>query len=153
MGSFSRVSLADAIPLCIVIVLGIILLFLMRWQVNILSMGEESAESVGVRPRRARIVVLTATALIAAGSVALCGVIGWVGLVIPHICRFFCGPDNRLLIPICAVAGGAYLLAMDILIRTVLPGEMPIGILTALIGAPLFALLLRNGRNGLEGKT
>ena len=153
MGSFSRVSIADAIPLCTVIVLGIILLFLYRWQVNILSMGEESAESLGVKPRRARVVILAATALIAAGTVALCGVIGWVGLVIPHICRFFCGPDNRLLIPVCAVAGGAYLLAMDILIRTVLPGEMPIGILTALVGAPLFALLLRNGRNGWEGKT
>ena len=150
MGSFSRVSVADAVPLCAVILAGIVLLYLLRWQVNILAAGEESAESLGIRPRRARLVLLAATALVAAGSVALCGVVGWVGLVVPHACRIFCGPDNRLLIPACAVAGGAYLLAMDLLIRTVLPGEMPIGILTALIGAPFFAFLLKTSGTGGE---
>ena len=152
MGSFSRVALADAIPLCLVILAGIIILLLYRWQVNILSLGEESAESLGIQPGTSRIILLAAIALIAAGSVALCGVIGWVGLVIPHICRIFCGPDNRIVIPACAVVGGAYLLAMDILIRTVLPGEVPIGILTALVGAPLFAYLLRKNRAEWNGK-
>ena len=151
MGSFSRVTLADAVPLCAIILLGIGILVLSRWQVNLLSIGEISAETLGVTPPTARLIILAATALVAAGSVALCGVIGWVGLVIPHICRFFCGPDNRFLIPACAIVGGAYLLAMDILVRAVLPGDMPIGILTALIGAPLFAILLRQSRASWKG--
>lgn len=73
-------------------------------------------------------------------------------MLIPPICRFFCGPDNRFLIQICEVAGGAYLLAVDMLILTILPGKMPIGILNALIGALLFGYLLRRSRSGLDGK-
>jgi iron complex transport system permease protein len=114
---------------------------------NALALGEESAERLGIRVERAKQVVIAAGALLTAMSVVLGGIIGFVGLVVPQVVRLLVGPDNRLLLPASAVAGGAFLVLADMLARTVLaPTEVPVGIVTAFLGGPYFLYLLRRSR-------
>ncbi|MDQ3382418.1 MAG: iron ABC transporter permease, partial [Actinomycetota bacterium] len=120
---------------------------LLRWRINVLSLGDEDAASLGVRPGVLRWVVLCSAALIVAGAVAVSGVVSWVGLVIPHLARMWVGPDHRVLLPVSFLLGAAYLIAIDTLARTVTAGEIPLGVLTALIGAPVFFVLLRRNRD------
>jgi iron complex transport system permease protein len=142
LGSFSRVSGFEVLLALPVLVGGLSLLYLLRWQFNVLSSGEETAVMLGMNTKLIRGVIIAGTTLVISISVSLCGVIGWVGLVIPHACRHVVGNDHIILLPVSLLSGAAYLLAVDLVIRTVIPGEMPIGIITGIVGAPLFIFLV-----------
>lgn len=142
MGSFATVSGEDLIIIGPVIIISSILLLLMRWRVNVLSLGDEEAQALGVDIKRIKAVIIVCVTLITAASVSLCGIVGWVGLVVPHVARMFVGPDHRWLLPVSFVIGATYLVIIDDIARTITSGEIPLGILTALIGAPFFAYLL-----------
>jgi iron complex transport system permease protein len=109
-------------------------------------MGEEDARALGVRTERVKGAIIVCTTLITAAAVSVCGIVGWVGLVIPHLCRMIVGPDHRVLIPAAISVGATYLLFIDDVARTATAGEIPLGILTAIVGAPFFAYLLRRTR-------
>lgn len=143
MGSFAAASNAKLYFVAPVIVGGSILVYALRFRINVLSLGDEEARSLGIHVEVIRWTVFCAVALVSSAVVAAAGIVGWVGLVIPHIARFFTGPDHSRLIPAAALIGAIYLVIVDDVARTVAPAEIPIGILTALIGAPVFALLLR----------
>ncbi|WP_241992813.1 FecCD family ABC transporter permease [Cryobacterium frigoriphilum] len=145
-------SIAGATPGQVLVALGPILLgtfvvLALRWRINVLSLGDDDAAALGLRPRLLRWVVLTSVALIVAGAVAVSGVISWVGLVIPHLARMWVGPDNRVLLPVSVLLGGAFLIVVDTVARSLTAGEIPLGVLTALIGAPVFFVLLRRHRD------
>jgi iron complex transport system permease protein len=117
---------------------------------NIMALGEKTADSLGVDSVRIRKLLLTAATLITAGCVAVSGIIGFIGLIVPHLLRFIVGADNRILLPACFLAGAILLLAADTVTRAILPHEIPIGVLTALIGGPFFCYIFRKrqlGRN------
>ena len=136
--TFAKVSLA-AVP----VLAGTAVLGLLRWRINVLSLGDDDAAAVGIRPGPLRWTVLGAVTLVVAGAVAVSGVISWVGLVVPHLARMWVGPDHRVLLPVAFLSGGAFLVLIDTLARTVTAGEIPLGALTALVGAPAFIVLLR----------
>jgi len=145
MGSFAGVTGGEVIFALIGILIGIIPLILLRWRMNVLTMGEDEARSMGVNTHRLRIISIICATLITAVSVAVAGVIGWIGLVIPHFCRMIFGYDYRRIIPAAIIFGGTFLLVVDDVARCIGTSEIPIGILTALIGAPIFAYLLITG--------
>lgn len=145
MGSLSSIKDKDVVFLAIPVALGMIPLFFLRWQMNLLTVGEEEAQSMGVNTRRLRGAVIVCATLLTSASVAVSGMIGWVGLVIPHFCRMLFGYDYRRLIPAGALFGAAFLLAVDDIARLVTTGELPLGILTAFVGAPLFLYLIATG--------
>ena len=120
----------------------------LRWKLNLLSLEDEEARSLGVNVSRLRMVVIVLSTLITAVTVSLCGVIGWIGLVIPHIGRILVGNDHRTLLPASALLGGVYLLLIDTVARTATAAEIPLSILTAIIGAPFFAWMLRRTSGG-----
>jgi iron complex transport system permease protein len=149
MGSFALASWQKLAVTAPVIIAGSALLLAMRWRINVLSLGEDDARALGIPVTRDRMIVLGAVCLIVAAQVSASGSIGWIGLVIPHVARLVVGPDHRLLLPVATAMGAAYTMAMDALSRTILPAEIPVGILTALVGAPvLAALLARHARGG-----
>ena len=129
---------------------GIVLLVLLANYLNVLSMGDEEARSLGVNVSRLRLLLIFLATLVSALTVALGGVIGWVGLVIPHIARMLVGPDNRVLLPAATLVGGTYLLVVDDLARLMFSTEVPLGILTSLVGIPFFALVLRRAKKGWQ---
>ena len=142
MGSLSGTRLAD-VPLAFFpMVLGLVPLFLLRWQLNLLSLGEQEARALGVDTHRVRLVLLLSATLVTAASVSVSGMIGWVGLVVPHLCRKLLGSDHRYLMPGSFLCGAAFLLLVDDVSRNLLAVEIPIGILTALVGAPFFLYLI-----------
>ena len=145
MGSLSSIKDKDVLFLSIPVALGMIPLLVLRWRMNLLTLGEEEAQSMGVNTRRLRGVVIVCATLLTSASVAVSGMIGWVGLVIPHFCRMLFGYDYRRLIPAGALFGAAFLLAVDDIARLVTTGELPLGILTAFVGAPLFLYLIATG--------
>lgn len=145
MGSLSSIKDKDVLFLSIPVALGMIPLLVLRWRMNLLTLGEEEAQSMGVNTRRLRGVVIVCATLLTSASVAVSGMIGWVGLVIPHFCRMLFGYDYRRLIPAGALFGAAFLLAVDDIARLVTTGELPLGILTAFVGAPLFVYLIVTG--------
>ena len=142
MGSLSGTRLPD-IPLAFLpMAVGLLPLFLLRWQLNLLSLGESEARSLGVNTNRVRLILLSSATLITAASVSFSGMIGWVGLVVPHLCRKLVGSDHRYLMPASFLCGAAFLLLVDDVSRNLLAVEIPIGILTALMGAPFFLYLI-----------
>jgi iron complex transport system permease protein len=145
-GSSMR-SLELALP---PIILGGAGLMLVRWRLNVLSMGDEEARSLGVRTDRLKGIIIICTTLITAAAVSVCGIVGWVGLVIPHLARMWVGPDHRALLPAACSIGATYLLLIDDVARTASASEIPLGILTAIVGAPFFAYLLRKTRGGWQ---
>jgi iron complex transport system permease protein len=147
LGSVANATYAKVAIAVGPVLAGTVVLVLLRWRINILSLGDEDASSLGLRPGRMRWVILVAAAFIVAGTVAVAGVIGWVGLVIPHLVRMWTGPDHRVLLPVSFLMGGAYLIGIDTLARTLTASEIPIGVLTAMIGAPAFFVLLRRNRD------
>jgi len=148
MGSLSAVSNADIIAVAPPILLGSLCLFLIRWRINLLAVGEEEARALGVDTKRMTMVLVIASTVITASAVCISGIIGWVGLVVPHIGRMLVGPDFRRLIPVSAVLGASFLLLVDDIARTITAAEIPLGILTAIIGAPFFAYLLTRKKVG-----
>lgn len=129
---------------------GAIVLLALRWQLNVLAMGDEEARSLGVRLELVRGLTIVATTLITAAAVSACGIVGWIGLVVPHLARMLVGPDHRRVLPVAVVLGASYLLVMDTLARSLTPGEIPIGVLTAILGAPFCAWLLRRTRGAWQ---
>lgn len=143
MGSIASSSYADVLLVAVAVVPSSIAIYLLRFQINIMSLGEEKARALGVRVVLVQWIILLASALISAGVVATSGIIGWVGLVIPHVARALVGADHQRLLPVSGVLGAIYLLMVDNLARTMTTAEIPLGIITALIGVPVFAVILR----------
>lgn len=148
LGSLNNVSNKDLIVVAPVFLLCIACLLLIRWRINVIAMGEDDARALGVNTELTGAVIILCATVITAGAVCISGIIGWIGLVIPHIGRLLTGPDHRHLLPVSLLAGAAYLVIVDTIARTVMVTEIPIGILTAIIGAPFFALLLRRNSPG-----
>jgi len=142
MGSLSNVSLKKVIILIIPIVLGIIPLMLARWKLNALAFGEEDAMAMGINTDLLKIVIIISSTVITSISISMCGIVGWVGLIVPHLARMIVGPNNKALIPTSLILGSIYLLAVDDICRSVATVELPLGILTSIIGAPFFIYLL-----------
>jgi len=148
LGSLAAVTPEDVAPAILPVTLGLAALGLLRWRINVLGMGDEEARALGVEAGRLRLWTIAAATLITASVTAVAGVIGWVGLVIPHIGRMLVGPGFGRLLPVSAAIGAGYLLVVDTLARTIAQTEVPLGILTAVIGAPFFVWLLARGRRG-----
>jgi len=148
LGSLAAVTPEDVAPAILPVTLGLAALGLLRWRINVLGMGDEEARALGVEAGRLRLWTIAAATLITASVTAVAGVIGWVGLVIPHIGRMLVGPGFGRLLPVSAAIGAGYLLIVDTLARTIAQTEVPLGILTAVIGAPFFVWLLARGRRG-----
>lgn len=142
MGGLSSIDAGDVIFALIGIGIGTIPLILLRWRMNVLTLGEDEARSMGVNTHRLRLATIFCATLVTAVAVSISGVIGWIGLVIPHFCRMIFGYDYRRIIPASIFFGGAFLILVDTFARTAASIEIPIGILTAFIGAPIFAYLL-----------
>lgn len=145
MGSLSAAKQKDVLFLLIPTAIGMIPLFLLRWRLNLLTLGEEEAQTMGVHTRTLRLIVIICATLLTSASVAVSGMIGWIGLVIPHFCRMLFGYDYRRLIPGAAVFGAAFLVLVDDIARLVASSEIPLGILTAFVGAPIFFYLIVTG--------
>lgn len=142
MGSFSYISLEDLLPTLPFIIIPAVVLQLMSWRIDVLSMGEQEAQALGINVRLVRGIVILCSTLLTASSVCIAGTISWVGLVIPHLGRMIVGPNNTKLLPITALLGGLFMLVVDTLTRTIGSAEMPISILTGIVGAPFYAWLL-----------
>ncbi|MBQ1290548.1 MAG: iron ABC transporter permease [Lachnospiraceae bacterium] len=142
MGSLSGATLSQVWYALIPMAAGLILLLLLRWRMNLLTLSGEEAKSIGVNTGRLRLCVILCATLLTASSVAVSGMIGWVGLVIPHLCRKLVGSNCRFLMPAGMLFGAIFLLLVDNLSRNLLSVEIPIGILTAFIGAPFFLFLM-----------
>ena len=148
LGSLAGAQQSQAEVAGVLILAGSAVLIALSWRINLLSLGDEEARSLGVRAEAVKAAVVAAVAVITAAAVAVSGIIGWVGLVIPHVARMLVGPDHRRLLPASFALGATYLLLIDDLSRTVSTAEVPIGILTAVLGAPFFAVLLRRTKAG-----
>jgi len=148
MGSLASMNPSDAGFLVPLVLLGTVPLLLLRWRLNVLSFGEEEARALGVETGIVRFVIIVCATLITAASVSVAGMVGWIGLVIPHLGRMIVGPDYRVLMPASLLIGASYFLLIDDLARTVNSLEIPIGILTSLMGAPFFLYLLARARKG-----
>lgn len=149
MGSFSNSTIRSLYTGVPMIVLGMMILYLMRYRMNALSLKEEEAASLGINVRQNRMIVIVASSLITASVVSMCGVVGWVGLLIPHISRMLFGNNHTKVIPGCIVFGAFFMLIIDTIARCMYQAEIPVSILTAIIGAPVFLLLLRK-TGGIE---
>jgi iron complex transport system permease protein len=130
------------------VLISLVPVILLRWRMNVMSLGDEEAAALGSDPRRLRLVFVIAATMMTAAVVAIAGIVGWVGLVIPHIARLLVGPNFNRLLPVAMIAGGGYLLLIDLLARTIAATETPLGVLTAIVGAPVFIWLLASGRRG-----
>lgn len=150
MGSLSAVEWEDVTFGLPIILISTVVLFCFGWRMNLLTMGDSEAKSMGIRPARVKKVAIVCATLISAACVCVCGTVGWVGLVIPHVCRMIVGPDMRKLIPASFLMGGIFLLLVDTITRTVTEASLPLSIVTAFIGAPFFALLIRRSKGGWD---
>jgi iron complex transport system permease protein len=142
LGSLAAANVSDLLPLFGPVALGTLVLLALRWRMNVMSLPEEEARALGVATGPLRIAIVAAATLTTSASVATAGIIGWVGLVVPHLARSLVGPDFARLLPAAAILGGGYLLLIDTLARTMAEIEMPLGILTAVVGTPFFIWLL-----------
>jgi iron complex transport system permease protein len=142
LGSLAATTVSDLLPLSGPVAVGTIVLIALRWRLNVMSLPEDEARALGLATGPFRIAIVAAATLVTSASVATSGIIGWVGLVVPHLARALVGPDFPRLIPTAALLGGGYLLFIDTLARTAAPVEIPLGILTAVIGTPFFIWLL-----------
>jgi iron complex transport system permease protein len=147
MGSFVSASYKRLLTAAIPVGAGVVWLFLLGFRINVISLGDEEAEAIGVNVDRTRWFVLIAVAVITSATVSVAGVIGWIGLVVPHIARMVVGSDQRKLIPTAAVLGGTYTVWVDNFARAATASEIPLGIITAILGAPVFGYLLKRMQN------
>jgi len=147
MGDLSMVDMGHVGILAAILCPCFILIFWFSNSMNLLLMGKEMAQTLGVNIKAVTVILLVTTSFMVSATVSYCGLVGFVGLVVPHLLRLVFGPDHRVLVPACVLGGGAYLVFCDVLAR-VLPkqGEMPAGVITAMIGAPLFIFLLKKTR-------
>ena len=146
MGSLANVQTDVLYSVLPFIVLGVLWLMMQGHVLNVLSLGDDEAQTLGINVNRKRFLIIVVASFLSAMTVTLGGMIGWVGLVIPHLARLFFGSDNRLLLPVSALLGGIYLMLVDNMARWMMSVEIPLGILAALIGLPVFAWALKNAR-------
>lgn len=144
LGSLAGFSAADLLPLLGLVIAGAFVLLVLRWRMNVMSLAEEEARALGVPTGPLRIAIVAAATLVTSASVAAAGIIGWVGLIVPHLARALVGPDFAKLLPAATILGAGYLLLIDTIARTASSVEIPLGILTAVIGTPFFIWLLVN---------
>lgn len=148
MGSFAYITLVDLAAILPILLIPTVILIMMAWWIDVLSMGEDEARTLGVPVGLIRGITIICATFLTAGSVCIAGTISWVGLIIPHFGRMLVGPSNRKLLPLCGLLGGVFMLLVDTLTRTLGTTEMPVSILTGVLGAPIFAwLLFRQRRN------
>jgi iron complex transport system permease protein len=148
MGSLASVDYSDVLVSLLPIGIGTLILFAFRWRLNVVSMGDKEAKTMGVHVGFIRIMIIAGATLATAASVAVAGVVGWIGLVIPHVGRMLIGNDNRILMPVSFVLGGTFLLLIDTLGRSITGSELPLSILTALLGGPFYIYLLLRTKGG-----
>jgi len=146
MGSFASMTLAELAHLAPAIAIALAVLLALAWRINLLALPEDEARSLGVNTRALRATVIAAATLATAAGVAVSGIIGWVGLVVPHMARLVVGPEFSRLLHVAAVFGAVFMLAIDTIARTIAPIEIPPGILTAVVGTPVFIVLLARAR-------
>jgi len=146
LGSLAGVKLADLAIVAPLVLIGLVPLILLRWRIGVLSLGDDEARALGVDVARLRLTVIAAATLMTASVVAIAGVVGWVGLMIPHIARMLVGPNFDRLLPAAMLLGASFILVVDTLARSIARIETPLGILTAVLGAPFFLWLLARGR-------
>lgn len=150
LGSLAAVNLSDITAVVPLILLGLVPLYLLRWRMNLMSLGDEEARALGADAVKMRITFICTATLMTATAVSISGIIGWVGLMIPHIARMLVGPSFSRLLPVSIMLGASYLLVVDDLARTAAAIEIPLGILTAFLGAPFFLWLLARTRRGWQ---
>jgi len=150
LGSLASASPEDVWSTLPLMLLGLVPMWLLRWRINLLALDDEEARALGVDTGRIRLTVIAAATLMTSASVAISGVIGWIGLVIPHFARMLVGPDFSRLLPTSILLGAAFLLGVDTLARTVARIEIPLGVLTAFVGTPLFLWQLATARKGWQ---
>jgi iron complex transport system permease protein len=146
LGSLAAANWRDALTAAPAVLIGLVPLVLLRWRINLMTLDEEEARALGVETRVLRPLLIATATLLTAAAVSIAGVVGWIGLVIPHIARLQVGPDFARLLPASLLLGAGFLLAVDTLARTIAAIEVPLGILTAVIGAPYFLWLLATAR-------
>jgi iron complex transport system permease protein len=146
LGSLASVAPHDLVAAGVLVLLGLAPMLLLRWRINVLALPDDEARSLGVDTAKLRTLVIAAATLMTAAAVAISGIIGWVGLLIPHAARLVVGPDFGRLLPLAMLLGAAFLLAVDTLSRTLSSVEVPPGVLTALIGTPFFLWLFALAR-------
>ena len=152
MGSF---SLADWRLVSIAaggMAAGLVPIVLMRWRLNVMSMGEDEARALGINVKRDRLIFVAAATLIVSIAVSVSGIIGWVGLMVPHLLRMIVGPDHRRLLPLSMAGGAAFMIVADTIARNLTNYDIPVGIITAITGAPFFVYLMKKGGKESWGK-
>lgn len=150
MGSFASASYTKILIGSPLILIGVAVIYLLRWKLNILSLSEDEAKASGMDIRKIRLAFILASTLITASSVSMCGQVGWIGLLVPHLSRMLVGSNNRYVIPISMSIGAAFMIAIDTMSRSISVIELPLSILTAIVGAPIFISLLRRNRKNLR---
>jgi iron complex transport system permease protein len=148
LGGLTGVGWRDVPMLLTLTAAGAVFFVLVRWRLNVLSLGDAEATALGMHPQRMKFALIVVATLMTAIAVSVGGVIGWVGLVVPHAARILVGPDHRRLVPMSLAVGATFLLLIDTVSRTLLPSEVPLGVLTGLIGVPILIVLLRRNRTG-----
>lgn len=148
MGSFANVNAGDFLVSLLPMLVGFVILMSQSWKLNVLSFGDEEARAMGVKTRSTRLLVIFASTLITSASVAVAGIVGWIGLVIPHLARAIVGPNYKVLLPCSMVVGAVYLLLVDNIARLAMTVEVPIGILTAILGVPFFVVIFKHNMKG-----
>jgi iron complex transport system permease protein len=147
MGSIASVRESKIIEAAIPILGGMLVLLILRWRLNLLAIGDDEARSMGINTKVMRILIVSSATLITAACVAISGIIGWVGLVIPHFARILVGYDYRVVLPVAILMGASFMMMVDNLARSIVTAEIPLGIITAFVGAPFFLyLILDKGR-------
>jgi iron complex transport system permease protein len=142
MGGLSTVNRKDLYTLLIPFIIGFIPLFLVRWKINIISLGDEEARALGVETGHIRIISIICSTLLTASAVSIGGMIGWIGLIIPHLARLLVGSNYKIFLPVSTILGGIFLLIVDDIARSLFSVEIPIGILSSIVGAPFFLYLM-----------
>ncbi len=150
MGSLNHSSYSSLLLGMPFILAGILIVFLLRWRLNILALNEDEAKSMGINLKAMRLFVIVAATMMTAASVSMCGKIGWIGLLIPHISRMLLGGNTQRTVPACISLGAVFMLLIDTLSRSIMAAEIPVSILTAIIGAPIFISLLRKTKGGTQ---
>ena len=150
MGSLASARISDIQLAAIPMIAGIVPIFLLRWRLNLLSLGENEARSMGIEVKKTRLIFICCATLVTSAAVSVSGMIGWVGLVVPHIARMLMGSDNRKVIPASLILGATYLLLVDTIARTIATVEIPLGILTAVLGSPFLLYLILRNSQGME---
>ncbi len=151
MGGLYNATWSDVKIVMPIILIGSIIIWCYSWKLNVLSMGEQEAKVLGINVERTKLILMVVSTVITSIAVSVAGIIGWVGLMIPHAARMMVGPDHRYLLPVTGILGAIFMVVCDTIARTITTGEVPIGIVTAIVGAPYLLFMLRKRKNYFGG--